>query len=810
MTRMNRKSALVSVGAILLSGQASSLGECGGSDFPTEALGESEAYSIAAADFDTDGDTDFVVGDHTPVNVAGWQWARMTVYYNQGAAGFAVGEIFTDFGGSGFGEPHVACGDVDGDGDIDIVAASGSQGWGPEPTWVRIRLNQGDGTFTDGGAYELGTDKPQQPVCIDFDNDGDLDIGVPLAGFYGDDATGVTILLNNGSGQYTLTQPIDVGLNPFALAPADYDEDGNLDLAVACEEPEIWLLLGDGAGAFSAQAPLPLNANYLTGLTGGDFNEDGHHDLAVMLRPALGADHEVRVLLGTGNGTFAAEVVLTVPRFTGWLTSGDLNDDGHMDLVVVTEGLDDHLTIVFLGAGDGSLPDRREYPSGVNPGYATLVDLNGDGGSDILVGVESLPGAVIAYLNDGHGGLIAPQHNDIAGDERSAALADVDGDGDLDALIGADYSGIATMLNNGAGLLTPGAVADVGDTPTELRAGDLNGDGAPDLAFIIENDSVQTLLGTGAGDFDVLNTYPRVGDPRGLALVDLNGDELDDFVVGNYPGSSADVYLNDGDGTFGPVDSTINAAATLIEAIDLDDDDDLDLVLGYFSSYSIALNNGDGTFAAPTEYDYAGVEQFDANDFSVADLDGDGLTDLVVSGEYYDWDWDEEYYYVTILRNQGDGSLAAVGQYELPPWSGGVLATGDYDGDGDVDICAGDRLGDNKSLRLNILLNADDATFPAMRSYLGASHDLVSGDLDGNGVEDLVATQPYGSYFSIHLNQCSDTCVGDLDGDGDTDQADLGQLLASYGVDEGGDLDGDGDTDQTDLGELLGDYGCGT
>ncbi len=51
-------------------------------------------------------------------------------------------------------------------------------------------------------------------------------------------------------------------------------------------------------------------------------------------------------------------------------------------------------------------------------------------------------------------------------------------------------------------------------------------------------------------------------------------------------------------------------------------------------------------------------------------------------------------------------------------------------------------------------------------------------------------------------------CAGDLDGDGDTDQSDLGVLLASYNIDGGGDLDGDGDTDQSDLGVLLGDYGC--
>ncbi len=50
-------------------------------------------------------------------------------------------------------------------------------------------------------------------------------------------------------------------------------------------------------------------------------------------------------------------------------------------------------------------------------------------------------------------------------------------------------------------------------------------------------------------------------------------------------------------------------------------------------------------------------------------------------------------------------------------------------------------------------------------------------------------------------------CSSDLDGDCDVDQADLGELLSSYGQDDGGDLDGDGDTDQADLGALLAEYG---
>ena len=85
-------------------------------------------------------------------------------------------------------------------------------------------------------------------------------------------------------------------------------------------------------------------------------------------------------------------------------------------------------------------------------------------------------------------------------------------------------------------------------------------------------------------------------------------------------------------------------------------------------------------------------------------------------------------------------------------------------------------------------------------------------DCNGNGVAD---TDDIDSGFSDDVNgngipdECE--CFGDLDGDNDTDQGDLGILLADWGCTGGdcpGDLDGDGDTDQSDLGMLLGDWGC--
>ncbi len=71
-----------------------------------------------------------------------------------------------------------------------------------------------------------------------------------------------------------------------------------------------------------------------------------------------------------------------------------------------------------------------------------------------------------------------------------------------------------------------------------------------------------------------------------------------------------------------------------------------------------------------------------------------------------------------------------------------------------------------------------------------------------------VGRMPFGAYFRPHVERLGPTGPsGDLDGDGDVDQADLGILLSCYGTSDCGDLDGDGDTDQADLGLLLANYG---
>jgi predicted outer membrane repeat protein len=114
---------------------------------------------------------------------------------------------------------------------------------------------------------------------------------------------------------------------------------------------------------------------------------------------------------------------------------------------------------------------------------------------------------------------------------------------------------------------------------------------------------------------------------------------------------------------------------------------------------------------------------------------------------------------------------------------------------------------DNDTVSLDVLDLDDDSdtTEPIPFDLDGNLRFVADPDTvdTGNGTPPIVDMGAY--EFQVNA-----VCPGDIDGDGDTDQSDLGLLLAAYEIDDSGDLDGDGDTDQADLGLLLADYECGT
>jgi hypothetical protein len=182
----------------------------------------------------------------------------------------------------------VAVADFNGDGIPDL--AVGGSG-------VSTLLGNGDGTFQAAVHYSAGS-TPHSVAVGDFNRDG-----IPGLAVANDAAPSgaVSVLLGNGDGTFQAAVKYTTGSQAAAVAVADLNGDGNLDLAVTVQvSNKVNVLLGKGDGTFQAAV------NYSAGggdspaprsLLVGDFNGDGVPDLAA-------ANSTVSVLLGKGDGTF--------------------------------------------------------------------------------------------------------------------------------------------------------------------------------------------------------------------------------------------------------------------------------------------------------------------------------------------------------------------------------------------------------------------------------------------------------------------------------------------------------------------------
>src|SRR5215469_13997150 len=234
---------------------------------------------------------------------------------------------------------------------------------------------------------------PNAIMLGDFNNDGKADIAAANA--CGDklcETNGVVkVLLNNGDGTFSTgpsSASADSG-NSLALTAADFNNDGNLDLAVVNtainELGDVTILLGKGNGRFKlvnayglGEVPLFVRA--------GDFNHDGNMDIAV----TLNNPPKVAVLLGNGDGSFQSPVLYDVEEGPQDLAVADVNNDGNLDLLVVNEcghtsGCRQGTVSVLLGNGDGTFQAQQSYFVGIFPLEVAVADFNGDGNPDLVL-----------------------------------------------------------------------------------------------------------------------------------------------------------------------------------------------------------------------------------------------------------------------------------------------------------------------------------------------------------------------------------------------------------------------------------------
>lgn len=360
---------------------------------------------------------------------------------------------------------------------------------------------------------------------------------------------------NNKSGNTLFTPaqgfPLNIGSRPNDLAVADLNKDGRLDIVTCNSADTVTILLSDGRGGFTPAPGSPVKmAAHLIAI--GDVNNDRALDLVLTHHDSFG----VEVLLGKGDGRFDtapgspfAAHQGTRPHNHG-LNLSDLNSDKNLD--ITTSNQDDNSVSVLLGNGKGNFTPAAGSPFAVgrSPYPHAIGDLNMDGHLDIVTPNVS-SNNVSVLLGDGRGGFVAAPGSPYAVANRPyyITIGDISGDNNPDLVATHDdIDLITTLLGNGRGgfVAAPESPYNLGRRAYKLIAADIIGNARMEVVIGTEaSDSIVMLVGNERGGYQQAAGSPyRAGANPRVAVGDMNNDGKPDIVTANNGSGDITVLLH--------------------------------------------------------------------------------------------------------------------------------------------------------------------------------------------------------------------------------------------------------------------------
>jgi FG-GAP-like repeat len=340
------------------------------------------------------------------------------------------------------------------------------------------------------------------------------------------------MLYSNFQGPFTAGGTYPTGYDPTSVVATYFHGGDVLDLAVANSgDNTITILYNGGSGiAFYPGPTISLPGKYPSQLVAGDFNADGHMDLAVVNTCGTGASGclptavpqepgTVTVLLGDGfDGFTVSQAALPVGMIPYSLVQGDFNNDGILDLAVANSG--DNTVSILIGNGDGTFTPTTASPrTGNGPLFIATGDFNQDGNLDLAV-TNSTDGTVSLLLNQNCASVApsactfapTPVSPGVGAQPAGIAVGDMNADGFLDLVV-ANSAGhsLSILLGDGTGsfqAVSPDFFIDTQAQPQSVALGDFNQDGRLDVAFTDSAGTFRVLRQAGVTQVTLTSSNP--------------------------------------------------------------------------------------------------------------------------------------------------------------------------------------------------------------------------------------------------------------------------------------------------------------
>ena len=615
-------------------------------NLPKYISSNSDVSGIYCADIDSDSDIDIVI----------IQYSNIIWFKNDGQGNFSSGEIITDEIVNG---TQCFIIDIDGDNDNDILSASAGDN---KIAWYEN--TDGLGTF---GAQQIICDTSSYANIVfaaDIDNDGDKDVITALN-------TTTLCWYENNNTSFLQCNIISDTINIINIDIGDINNDGSIDIVLAGINTFFWFE-NDGLGDFfTTEIINPTPSFSAKNIKLADTDNDGYLDIFTSTSTKMSLFENT----GGGTNTWTEQIINSYLNETYNFDIADIDGDNDKDLLCASFTADKLLWNENINNNFSTIHQFLE--SIIQPMFVSAADLDNDGKKDIIYAGGYSSSRKVSWVKN--------INNEFETVETITTVVDspfycngidVNNNGINDVVV-AGNSKIYWFENDGNANFNGNLIYSA---PGIKFASTyyVNNDNFIDIVFIRDS-LIYWLKNDGTGNFNSEILIPNIagGIPNDVNVADIDGDNDKDLVIG-YKQKVIWLENTDGNETFSSekmINNQMSADFTLVKTADIDGDNYTDVVASLFGENKIVWfknTDGLGTFSNMLLVD-SGITN--GSHIELADIDGDNNTDVVASSQF-EIGW---------CKSSGTGAfahLSTIGYYCL----GLSLYVTDVDNSGSPDI----------------------------------------------------------------------------------------------------------------------------